>query len=409
MCPMTTAKWVLGAALLLSACGSGGGTEQRTVFRDSAGIRIAENVSVDDSAAHVWWSLGEAELDIGGEDAVEPYAVHRVSALLRQPDGSILVASSASADIRVFSATGEHLGTTGRRGGGPGEFQFISAMHRAAGDSVLIYDVQARRLTLLDPAGNFVRVIPIEAERGFGRLYGRFSDGTLLASVRGADMLPPETGGDHLSRVPTELGRFDQNIALIDSLGSFPGAERNVRVNMGANNQISSIEIVAGPFTRSPSYIAGESEFYVGPQDYPEVLVYNTSGTLSRIIRTGHTLEAFTQKHADAQFERQLSQASPQQQAQMKAVGPPPLPHTEFLPAYGSLLLDAEGNLWVADFANPLRPAGRWTVFGPDGAVLARVQLPERFRVFDIGRDYLLGRELDDLDVEHVRLYPLIR
>jgi hypothetical protein len=50
---------------------------------------------------------------------------------------------------------------------------------------------------------------------------------------------------------------------------------------------------------------------------------------------------------------------------------------------------------------------GRWTIYDPQGAVQARIALPPRFRPYDIGRDWILGQELDDLDVEHIRLYRL--
>lgn len=35
--------------------------------------------------------------------------------------------------------------------------------------------------------------------------------------------------------------------------------------------------------------------------------------------------------------------------------------------------------------------------------------MPDRFTVFEIGRDYLLGVRRDDLDVEHVQLLRLDR
>lgn len=406
---MTTAKWLFGAALLLAACGSDGDAPQRTVFRDSAGIRIAENISPDDSAAHVWWTFGQPQLDIGGEDAVEPYIIHQVSAAIRQPDGSILVGSRSSADIRVFSAGGEHLRTTGRKGGGPGEFQSIEGFERAAGDSIYVFDQALRRMTLLEPDGKVARLIPNDPDKGFTRAFGRFADGSMLGSPRGTPVQPPGTSGEQILRMPVTLARFTPEGQLLDSLGSFPGSERVMRATMGANNQLASIEIFVGPFMKSPNYIASAEEFYIGAQDGPEIQVYDVTGALKRIIRTGRAPETVTQKHLDAHFERQLSQASPERREQMKASGRPTNPNGPFVPPYSSLMLDRTGNLWVSDYPGPFNREGRWTVYAPDGGVLARVQFPERFRPLDIGGDYVLGRELDDLDIEHVRLYPLIR
>jgi hypothetical protein len=63
----------------------------------------------------------------------------------------------------------------------------------------------------------------------------------------------------------------------------------------------------------------------------------------------------------------------------------------------------------VADYPDPTKPAGGWTIYDPEGRVLARLIVPERFSPFDIGDDWVLGRELDEFDVEHVRLYRIAK
>ena len=48
-----------------------------------------------------------------------------------------------------------------------------------------------------------------------------------------------------------------------------------------------------------------------------------------------------------------------------------------------------------------------WQGFGRDGKPAGSFLVPGRFRVFEIGRDYVLGKWWDELDVEHVQLYAL--
>lgn len=48
-------------------------------------------------------------------------------------------------------------------------------------------------------------------------------------------------------------------------------------------------------------------------------------------------------------------------------------------------------------------------VFDTDGRLLGTVQMPRGFAVFQIGRDLVLGRARDEFDIEHIRLYELIR
>ena len=400
----------LAALVLTAACEAGGGTAERTTFHDSAGIRIVENGTPDDSAAHTWWRIGESSIDIGGPDAVEPYALHRVSAGLRMPDGSIVVGSSVSADIRVFAASGEHIRTTGRKGAGPGEFQAISWMERITGDSILVFDTGNRRLTLLDPEGRFTRVLPVPQDGAPARVLGRFANGDLLVSRSGAFSMPDDGfPRNEVTSLPTHLGRFSTADLTTDSLGAFAGPERVIRVDAEPGGQIRSLEIIQPPFARTPSFAAGLHEFFVGAQEHPEIQVYDTTGTLRRIIRTGRASEPVTQAHLDARFRQQLEQMPERMRTEMRASGPPDLPHGEFVPPYGDLIVDRAGNLWAADYNDPLDPPGRWTIYDPQGAAIARIALPATFRPLDIGRDYILGRELDDLETEHIRVFPIIR
>lgn len=50
-----------------------------------------------------------------------------------------------------------------------------------------------------------------------------------------------------------------------------------------------------------------------------------------------------------------------------------------------------------------------WPSAGSRSAWLGTVVLPDRFDLYDIGDNYVLGRWRDDLDVEHVQLYELVK
>jgi sugar lactone lactonase YvrE len=71
--------------------------------------------------------------------------------------------------------------------------------------------------------------------------------------------------------------------------------------------------------------------------------------------------------------------------------------------------VDADGNLWVLDYARPGDDGRHWTVFSADGRALGRVETPPGLRVLEIGRDYVLGVWQDELDVEYVRMHRLER
>jgi hypothetical protein len=70
---------------------------------------------------------------------------------------------------------------------------------------------------------------------------------------------------------------------------------------------------------------------------------------------------------------------------------------------------DALGNLWVREYTRLSDPSSRWTVFDHEGYWFGTVRLPDGFAPFDIGNDYVLGVWRDADDVEHVRMYGLVK
>ena len=84
-------------------------------------------------------------------------------------------------------------------------------------------------------------------------------------------------------------------------------------------------------------------------------------------------------------------------------------PYPDFLPPYEQLLIDADGNLWVTDFRTDRTHDSRWKIFSREGGFLGTLIMPSGFDLYQVGRDFVLGRWLDELGVEHMRSYRLTR
>jgi 6-bladed beta-propeller len=82
----------------------------------------------------------------------------------------------------------------------------------------------------------------------------------------------------------------------------------------------------------------------------------------------------------------------------------PPLPDGV---AYRYVRVDRLGRLWVRNEPAPADAAREWLVYGPEGSILGRVETPRSFDPMQTGRDFVLGRAYDEMNVEHVEMYAL--
>ena len=97
--------------------------------------------------------------DIGDDDG--PGMVDIEDRVVRDSRGRFFVVSSYGTEVRVFDVSGTYLRTIGRKGGGPGEFQGISAVRITRGDTIRILDYTLSRLTVVGPQLDVRRSTPL--------------------------------------------------------------------------------------------------------------------------------------------------------------------------------------------------------------------------------------------------------
>ena len=391
---------ILCAAVSFAACAAGDDAATSTIVRDSAGITIVEN-TFPDSADAEWWSIESVPLlDIGGEGVPETHAVFRVADVAQLGDGRVVVVNGGASDIRYYAQDGAHLATSGKQGEGPGEFQRPASLLVLPDDSLIVVDQRAARATVLDSAGAYVRDFRPEAGGQPVVPVGRLADGTLIATRTNVlrDGSPPTTG-----LISPEVLVFSLlSDGTIDTLAAAPGAERYLEVGT------QSINISTLAFGREPSYAVTGDLVVMATQTAPSILFVSRDGDAKRILRTGRAMVPVTDAEKSALVE---ATADPNDPAGKAAFAERLTKQSaEFVPPYDHVVAADDGSLWVADYARH-KPAerGLWTVYDAEGRFAARIRLPASFVPHQIGEDYVLGVETDELDVEHVRKYRLNR
>jgi hypothetical protein len=403
-----------GAAMLLAAACDGGERVPAAAVRDSAGVAIVEHAAID-SAAIPWLRLDASRTRrLGAAEGESGVMLFQVRSAARLSDGGVVAANGGSSELIYFGPDGEHVVTAGRNGGGPGEFQQLGGVLVLPGDSVAVYDPAANRVSVFDRGGRFVREFAPSGETRVA-VVGRFGDGSYVGTT-GAQV-PPGELQNGLMRRDVVYVRFREPVADrgdgntesvaisppgLDTLGVYPSDDRFLRMTQ-SGGQLTSIELISPPFGRSTGVVTADDVMYVGTQDGPDVIAIEPSGVVVRLIRTDASPVAVTPSLLERWIDIRVQTVPPERQPALRQTYAS-IEMPSLLPTYGAIAAAADGTLWVQDYTGAGAP-NDWTLYGPDGQRQARLRLPERFRVMGVGEDWVLGVELDELDVETIRIY----
>lgn len=394
-------------AFLASACGGDASEEEvrDVTVRDSAGVTIVESGRAPSRPLLVLDT--SAVVDIGETLDEDPdYQLFQVAFALRLSDGTIVVANRGTHQLKLYDSTGRFVRNVGRQGAGPGEFEQLNWMWRLPGDTIVTYDFSGRRLSRFMPNGEFVGSLTLGGSSTSDFIFpvGMLDDGRMIAR-RGAVFTAGESpSGRSRDSLLVLLAGADGIIQ--DTLGRFPGTESSVQQSGSGNNRMMMVTSV--PFARSTYLAVHRDAVVVATNDTYEIRLFDSTGQLRRVVRRRGEPVPVTPADIDAYREQQLENAAGPN-SQFRTLIERQLADAEYpqtMPAYTSVLPDAAGRLWVRESTHLGEPP-RWAVYDRDGALMAELTVPERFRPMDIGEDYVLGLMRDELDLERVLLYRL--
>lgn len=366
---------------------------------DSAGVTIVQNSRPLWDGAGPWRVVEHPTLSIGSAEGPEENQLYRVIDATRLEDGRIAIANLGSHEVRFYDADGRFRSASGGEGRGPGEFSSMGLLWIAR-DSLLVYDLNSgMRISVFTLDGEFVRsfVLDRTTDGRFVVPVDLFSNGRVLTLVARRD----QEISSGLALDTALLLTYTPEGRLADTLGWFPEDERYL---------VKQVDIVAS--TRRPFGLAAQramwgERMYFGSSATYEIGLYAMDGTLERLIRAPLANPPVTAAERAEYERRQLENRSRTAPIWREIQRQIELPDTK--PAYGKLLVDAAGNLWVADYAREREQLNHWNVFDADGRWLGPVDTPAAMIVYEIGRDYVLGLWQDDLEIEYVRLHELVK
>ena len=420
---MSAHRLVYVGNLLLLGCG----TNLTSCTTDADRVGQADAAEQPDSA--VWtaktaWRLTrEPVVEIlGSAEIVEEAPLDPVS-VFRLDDGRYVVADGDQNGwhaFMVYTARGKFVAQWGREGRGPGEFgQLFTWAGVYRGDSIAAYDFADTALEVFTPDGKFVRSlklppanVSVTAPRGRNSasevLVGPVRDGRVLKFEQTVLKIPESEGPlyyepdltiynpDHATSI---------RLAALRTWGYWWDGKKRAEY----------------PFLPAALTIAGREVWYHGTAEDFSIRVFDPTGRVLRTLRRPFTRELVSPEDKEAYIQWNTSmyrggrEGSKALADQVEKRLRTETRFAELKPVYSSLVEDAEGNLWVEHFRwftkyqAPMPKPTRWSVFDREGRFLGEVEVPASFIISSITNDQVLGFWQDELDVEHVRVYGLIK
>lgn len=372
--------------------------QSRPQLSDSAGVPVVTNPVPGAGSPRLRLSA-EPRLSVGVVEGAPAYQLFRASGGTVLADGSVLVVDGGTQEARVFDRAGKHLRTIGKKGQGPGEFTGISLVGVLPGDSIVLADRPGKRIAVFTREGILARTLAAPEALGiFFDTYGLLADGSI--SIAGRSI--PAPSAPAVVRRPLAVSWLSLRDGSLRPFGEFPGAE------------IFQVGMTTGPlvFGRGIHAAARGDRIAVGNDDAYSIRLYDGSGRIRLVVReprgavkvsAGEWEEAVPPGFRDGSAANSPFKKVYDEQ-----------PHLPTRPSWGGwcsptcLRLDQAGNLWVQEFAaNAFGERQAWHAFDRQGKFLGQLDLPPRSFLLDVGADWVLLNQKDEMDVERVMLFGL--
>jgi hypothetical protein len=405
--------------LLVSAgaCSSPPDSLSSNEIFDSAGVRVIHNARPLWKEGEAWTVSQEAFLSIGTFSGREEYQFVEVSSGTRTVGGEVVVADRGARTVRVYDRSGVFVRTLGGPGAGPGEFQDPAQVVVSQGDSVLVWDDQALRVTRFDSSGQLAGVETLDlaglSKAATPPLYpGRIElletgDYLIRLVEKAVKKNPPGLSEPYRDRSGALWVSMDYSV--VDTLAFFMGVEQvaveapfgryPVPLPLGRDTWIAS-------GSHPPRVCIGEQ---VGEQGGEGIKCFSREGIRTE-IRWVSSLPPVSEEEMEEWREENIRFFGPKLSDREILAMLDQVPSPQARPPHSQLLLDVGGNLWAR--LGPTEGGGGasidYLVFDPEGKLLGAVALPP-IEVLEIGEGYVLGVYRDELEVEFVQLYDLTK
>lgn len=370
------AAWNVLAALLLTCGGAGCAGAQDGAALPAADARRAAALAVRE--------VGRSQSDS---------LFTQVTAIDVDSRGRIYAGDWFTARVVVLDSTGGLLRTVGRKGLGPGEFRSIRGVQVLPGDSLLVYDPGAARLSVFAPGSGHAAYVTSLAAALSGpepHLIARTpANDTHLALIR-----PPFTSGDTARYDVLRLLNLDGS-PRGEPLRRFP-SRSFLRVQQGGG-----FSVMPNPFGHEGLFALGaDGTLHYAWNDRLGVETTDLQGRAAGGFTIDYDPPSVTRGDAESAFTGMPEQAVRTFRRALEDSLP------ERWPALMALHAGERGRIWMG-LHGPAGQPREWALFERDGRYVGSAFLPRHAEVFAVRGGRIYAAETGEDGVTAVVIYDV--
>ena len=418
---------LLLAFCLVTGCVERADPTLEPVVRDSAGAVIHEfPAGVLQRPPSI--RLADApSVRIGVVAGAPEYQWTRPVAAARLADGGFAVLEQVPAEVRVFDPSGQFLHRVGRGGDGPGEFRSPVELAVLAGDTILVWDRGAQRLSWFSIEGALERERTLREPGGIRtiRRVALSPSGAVL--VVGATTTEEDLGNQGRVRETWQVVPVWPRGDVGEPIGATRGTERAIQIRGSGTGDVVSVSVQGRWWWGEGFAWASDRGVWTADQLSFEARHFDPERGLDRIVRVMAEGRRFTTALIDSLHRVELDRVADQEIRELWRADFEEREYPQGVPPVASIFGDAVGRVWIGLTEPPPErlPSGertavrRWAVFEEDvtaggGATMSLTALgvlvlpPRSHPLWADGEGVLLVRNDTQLDVPYIEWYPYI-
>lgn len=371
-----------------------------------------EDTNDNSIAAQVeeWRLAAKPKLEIGVAEGDERYQFINISSAWKKPNGDLVALDAGRPSLVFFDRSGTYVREAGSRGKGPGEMQSLVLAWPYRTDSIAVFDLQLRRVSVFDPVGEFARsfATPLSYTGTATMSATSFPCCTIMGSMANGrfvaqhvDEVSREPGPDRFSRM--RLAWVSADGTQSEPIGEFPS--RLMKYDAAERSGVTRYDGSRGFHATWRDRVA------VGHSLDSVLTVIDAGGSSRTVPLPGQTVPYTSD--LQARYEEAI-------RAELVARGGTgyhgtiesnmPQAYPPITPRYLEVRLSEEGDYWLARWAPRYGRIGgprSYDVVLSDGTHRATIGLPPVARLLWMSRSEVLLMERDELDVQYLRLYDI--